>query len=129
MSAGPEFPRPPAHVEPYVRILGLERAIAFLLTFGGGELYLPISAAPPPRLVEVIGMDHAARLCQAATRLPKRVPTAKPWIAGVWRSEGLSATEIARRLHVSDVAVRGWLRKGGQGARTRSADPRQFPLL
>lgn len=41
--------RPPAHLEPYVRVLGTDLAIEFLLSFGGAELYL--SPIPRPALV------------------------------------------------------------------------------
>ncbi|MFD1914133.1 helix-turn-helix domain-containing protein [Halodurantibacterium flavum] len=124
------LPRPPAHVEPYVRILGHETAVAFLMYFGGGELYLPRKSGGKSPVEPVLGKEAASALAQAADRLPKRVPTAKPWLAEVMRAEGLSATEIARRLHVTDVAVRRWLkaadrRSGPSGAR----DPRQLPLI
>ena len=59
----------------------------------------------------------------AAVGLPRRVPTAKPWLASVMKSRGLSHAEIARRLHVSDVTVRGWLSRGPK------ADPRQASLF
>ena len=123
------LPRPPAHLEAYVRILGVEGAIAFLLRFGGAELYLRRSGDVAPLLAETVGLEAAAALGQAADRLPRRVPTGKPWIARVWRAQGLPVAEIARRLHVSDVAVRGWLRRAGAGHGARIADPRQLPLL
>ncbi|MDO9525055.1 MAG: helix-turn-helix domain-containing protein [Gemmobacter sp.] len=122
------LPRPPAHVEPYVRILGPEGAVAFLLAFGGGQLYLPLNLPPPASLIDVVGHDAARALCVASPTLPRRVPTAKPWLAHVMHGRGLSVTEMARMLHVSDVAVRGWLKRPAvPGA--RSQDPRQLPLL
>lgn len=122
----PPAPKPPAHVEPYVHVLGTDGAVEFLLTFGGGELYLPREPRPDSPVVALLGKTRARALGQAAARLPKRVPTAKPWLAAVLRSRGLSVTEIARKLHASDVAVRGWLRKGGGAGRH---DPRQLPLI
>jgi hypothetical protein len=118
------LPRPPAHLEPDVRILGNEGAIAFLLGYGGGELYIPRKAVPGAPLVDLLGLEAAQALGDAADRLPKRVPTGKPWIARVLHTQGLSATQIARRLHASDVSVRKWLK-----APHRTADPRQFPLI
>lgn len=119
------LPRPPAHLEPYVRILGVEGAITFFLTYGGGELYIPRRAVEGSALAGLLGLEAARALGDAADRLPKRVPTAKPWLAQVLHAQGLSATQIARRLHASDVAVRGWL-KGRTG---QSADPRQARLI
>ena len=127
-----ELPRPPAHVEPYVRILGLDGAITFLMHFGGGELYLPRTPGAASPGEPLLGAEAARALGQAADRLPKRVPTAKPWIASVWRARGLSVTEIARRLHVSDVAVRRWFKQPAIRAALDpkpGRDPRQFPLI
>lgn len=104
-------PRPPAHVQAYVDLLGPELAITFLLTFGGAELYLAASPKGRSRLAEVIGIEAATDMARIAEQLPRRVPVAKPWIAQVWKSRGLSTAEIARRLHVTDVTVRGWLRR------------------
>ncbi|NCM96130.1 MAG: helix-turn-helix domain-containing protein [Rhodobacterales bacterium] len=120
------FPKPPAHVAPYVDVLGVDGAVEFLLAFGGAELYLATSPKGRSRLAQLVGVEKAAELAHAAEHLPRRVPTAKPWIAQVFKSRGLSVAEIARRLHVSDVSVRAWLKK------TESvpvADPRQMRLF
>jgi len=118
------FPRAPAHLEAYVRILGTEGAIAFLLAYGGGELYIPRRAVAGSPLSDLLGLQAAQDLAAAADRLPKRVPTGKPWLAQCLNAKGLSATEIARKLHASDVSVRKWLKPAD--GRT---DPRQFPLI
>lgn len=121
-----EVPRPPAHLEPYVRILGTEGAISFLLRFGGAELYIPRTGAGSPRLAEALGSEAAQALGRAADRLPRRVPVGKPWIARVRAAQGLPVAEIARMLHVTDVTVRNWLK---DGPKRRPPDPRQMPLL
>lgn len=117
-----ELPPPPANLEPYVRVLGVDLAIQFLSEFGGAELYLSRRphASVPGRLAQLVGLDKARALAAAAERLPKRVPLGKRWIAQVLKSQGLSTAEIARRLKASDVAVRGWL---------KAADDRQLSLL
>lgn len=120
-------PRPPAHVEPYVRILGVDGAVTFLLHFGGGELYLPRTAIEHSPVAELLGEEAARALGAAADRLPRRVPTAKPWLASVMKAQGLSATKIARRLHASDVAVRKWLKRDPATGRDQGA--RQLPLF
>lgn len=121
------LPRPPAHLEPYVRILGVEGAMLFFLTYGGGELYIPRNARPGAPLVNLLGFEAARALGAAADRLPRRVPTAKPWLARVMAVQGLRTPEIARRLHASDVSVRTWLK--GDAPRLAPADPRQPRLL
>lgn len=121
------LPRPPAHVEPYVRILGVEGAVTFLLTYGGAELYLPLTAAAAARSEVAALLGTEATLTLAAAQLPRRVPTAKPWIAQVLRAQGLRTVEIARRLHASDVAVRRWLSRSPSPL--HRTDPRQFRLF
>lgn len=119
-------PRPPAHVEPYVRILGYEGAVSFILEFGGAEIYLPMTrtAAARSPVAQHLGVDAVVALATAG--LPRRIPTAKPWLARVFWSEELRVQEIARRLHVTDVTVRKWLSKDG-GA--HQVDKRQLPLF
>ena len=107
-----DAPRPPAHVEPYVQALGVETAVRFLLHFGGAELYIPRDPKGGSEVAQVLGLDAARALAALAERtsLPRRVPTAKPWLACHMKfTEGLSHAKIARRLHASDVAVRRWL--------------------
>lgn len=119
-------PRPPAHVEPYVRILGYEGAVAFVLEFGGAEIYLPLTrtAAARSPVAQHLGVDAVVALATAG--LPRRVPTAKPWLARVFWSEELSIADIARKLHVTDVTVRKWL---AEAAGSPRADDRQMPLF
>lgn len=116
--------RPPAHVEPYVNILGEERAVAFFLAFGGAELHFAQTPARWGHIAAAVGDAGAAALAVAGSRLPKRVPTAKPYLARVlfaWGTYGgakMSKAAIARLLHVSDETVRRYL---DEGAGKRSA--------
>lgn len=125
-------PRPPAHLEPFVRALGVDLAIQVLLRFGGAELYLSTSPTARSQLVAEVGMEAAERLAAeaelAGSRWQRRVPTGKPWIAAVWHSRGLPKQEIARRLHVTDKAVREMLKKALPEAAPKS-DPRQASLF
>lgn len=109
-------PRPPAHIAPYVEALGVDTAVKFLLHFGGAELYIPRDPKGGSEVAQVLGLDAARALAALADRahLPRRVPTAKPWLACTLKvTEGLSHAKIARRLHASDVAVRRWIANGG----------------
>ena len=127
-----EVPRAPAHVDLYVQVLGVDLAVQFLLAFGGAELYIAAQPGPQSQLVKVLGYEAAVALAAAAeghgARWQARVPTGKPWIAKVWHAQGLPKAEIARRLHVTDVAVRGWLSAEPKPARSRT-DPRQASFL
>lgn len=104
--------RPPAHVEAYVNILGEERALAFFLAFGGAELYIPKSPKGSSRIVAVLGREAADALAVAGSRLPKRVPMPKRYLARVFFQQGLTVADLARKLHVSDTTVRAYLKDG-----------------
>ncbi|MEL6639733.1 MAG: helix-turn-helix domain-containing protein [Pseudomonadota bacterium] len=118
--------RPTAQVEPFVRVLGEQKAIEFLLRFGGAELYLSRRPRPNSTLAKLVGRDQAAALAIVSDRLPRRIPTAKPWIAKVLFSQGRSKASIARELHVSDVSVRKWLKDEDVVPKD---DDRQLPLF
>lgn len=121
------IPRPPAHIEPYVTALGAERAVRFLLAFGGAYLYIAKEPTAAAMAVEVIGVDGLRALAEIRDRLQARVPTAKPWIAKYLHSvEGLSKADICRRLHASTPTVTRWLEDEGRRA---WVDPRQQQLL
>lgn len=122
----PQTPPPPAHIEPYVQVLGVDGAVEFLMNFGGAELYLAPNPKRRSRLVAVVGQAKARELAAACEGMPRRIPVAKQWIASVMRAKGLPVAEIARRLHSSDVSVRSWLKKSG--ARPAN-DPRQLRLF
>lgn len=118
----------PAQVEAYVETLGLELAIEFLLEFGGAELYLAKRPKSGSRLVQLLGWEKAVALAMISERLPARVPLAKPWTAAVLKRKGLSVSEIARKLHASDTAVRKWL-KACPGHSPPHLNQLQLPLM
>lgn len=117
------WPEPPAQVAPYVDVLGHETALDFLLEFGGAELYLARQPQRRSRLARLVGAERARALAAISDRLPPRVPLAKAWCARMLRAKGLPVAEIARRLHASDVSVRGWLRAAADD------EPRQMRLF
>jgi DNA-binding transcriptional regulator YiaG len=119
--------RPPAHILPFFDVMGADLTIEFLLEFGGAELHLGANPRAEGRVVKLIGPQLARRL--AESHLPRRVPTGKPWIAQVWKERGLSVAEIARRLHMTDVAVRRWLSQTSVERASADQDNRQLPLL
>ena len=106
----PFYPRPPAHLARYVEALGPEKAIGFFQEFGGAELYIAQAPTSRSELVEVMGISAARALAKVADHLPARVPTAKRWLAQCYFAKGLSKARIARKLGVTDVTVRSYLK-------------------
>jgi hypothetical protein len=102
----------PANIEPFVRVLGVDKAVEFLLAFGGAELYLAKTPSGRSELARLVGRDKAGELAEAAEFLPRRVPLAKRWIALTLKKQGLPHAQIARKMRVSDVTVRGYIQSG-----------------
>lgn len=101
--------RPPAHVEPYVNILGEELAVKFLLSFGGAELYFKWKSDARDDLLALIGAEAVRKLADAQSRLPRRVPKADAYIARVLTAQGLTIAQVARKVRVTDKTVRSYL--------------------
>ncbi|WP_205666074.1 hypothetical protein [Aquabacter cavernae] len=99
----------PAQVAPYVRALGVDGAVRFLLAFGGAAAYVAGNPERVSTMRDVIGEDGIRALSQEIQGRIARVPTAKPWIAKVRFAQRRTIQEIARELHVADVSVRDWL--------------------
>jgi hypothetical protein len=107
------MPRPPAQVAPYVNALGPELAVTVLLHYGGAELRVRMKPNPNAGYVDLIGVDASRALAREAESgwMPRRVPLVNAWLAAMLHWQGYSTIEIARKLRVSDVTVRGYLNK------------------
>lgn len=104
------MPRPTAQVEPYVKALGPELAVVFLLHYGGAELYIRTRPTERTKYAAVIGLEGAQALAEHADSMQRRVPLAKSWLTAMLDWQGHSVPEIARKLRVSDVSVRRMLK-------------------
>lgn len=100
------MPRPTAQVEPYVKALGAELAVTFLLHYGGAELYIRSRPNAETEYAQVIGLDGARALAEHADKMQRRVPLAKGWLIAMLDWQAYTVPEIARKLRVSDVSVR-----------------------
>ena len=105
-----DMPEAPENIQAYVDILGVDGTIEFLLTFGGAELYMPADPKGGSELANLVGVEKARALAKAAEHMKARIPTAKRWIAQVLASKDLPVSKIARKLHITDVTVRKYLR-------------------
>ncbi|NRB17472.1 MAG: helix-turn-helix domain-containing protein [Rhodobacteraceae bacterium] len=103
-------PKPTAQVEPYFDVLGLDDTLRFIEAFGGTEIYIAGNPQTRSSIVALLGYDKAKALTKISDRLQPRVPLAKKWRARAYKAQGLLTVQIARRLCVTDVAVRNWLR-------------------
>lgn len=113
----PPTPPPTAQIAPFVQVLGVEDAIRFLLAYGGAELCISKNPRDTNELVQMFGREAVEALANLTT-LPRRIPLAKPWLAAWFHAQGLSVAQIARKLRVSDISVRTYLRRDAEN-RTR----------
>jgi hypothetical protein len=120
-----ELPRPPAQIEPFVRVLGVDDTIKFIAEFGGVEIYIARNPTARSRIVKLLGREKAEALAQLAEggEWPARIPLVKPWVAAVLKAKGLPVSDIARILRTTDVTVRKYLNPAP------TADPRQPRLF
>jgi len=105
--------RVPAHLQPYVTAIGIEKVVTFPLAFGGSYVYLSENPQPRSPVVAVIGREAAVALAKHIGAGAFQCPTGKPFIAAHYKyNKGLTTNEIARLLHTTVVTVRKWVRTG-----------------
>ena len=105
-----------AHVLPYVEALGLERAAAFLIAYGGTPVYVAKSPRATP-LLAIIGVDGIAALNEKFGNFIERVPMARRFVIRQLRSKGMLINQIARTVGNTDVSVRAALKSQKTGGR------------
>lgn len=105
--------RVPAHLQPYVTAIGIEKAVTFLLSLGGSYIYLSENPQEHSKVVKVIGREATIALAKQVGAGGFMCPVGKPFIAAHLKyNKGLNANEIARELHTTHVTVRKWLKSG-----------------
>lgn len=107
----PNYPLPTAQVQPYVDALGIETAIEFLINFGGAELSISKNPIQSSMLAQAIGLENAKKLHAYSHMMQARVPLATCWLAQCIYAQGRTQAAIARRLRVSDVTIRQYVKK------------------
>lgn len=99
----------PAHIAPYVKAIGVDRAVALFLALGGSQIYLPRRSSSRTIAAQTIGADQVARLAAELGHGYYKVPIARQWVAEVLRDQGKSDNEIARIVRADVATVRRWL--------------------
>ena len=130
------WPAHPAHLDPYVAVLGQEGTVALLLHYGGLRIHL--SANPNQRrpIVQLVGRDRFAALCARLGGGDLELPMGRPWLVHVLRHVyGLTVEQIVLRVRISDAGVRRLLRAAPTARRLGGPDssdndgPQQLTLF
>lgn len=97
-----------------VRMIGALPALKLLEAYGGLTLDVPRAVDRGTKLPEIVGLEAAKILVEQYGGGRMQVPLARAWRACVYRQrDGLSISEIARRLSATDRTVKRWLGEGG----------------
>jgi hypothetical protein len=101
-------PTPPGTLAELVELIGEEAVLRLLETRGGTVIYIPGDMTPTRSLAAELKLT-AAQCKKLATwrhvRDRYRVPLCRDWRAQLYRWQGFSYNEIARKLGITDRAV------------------------
>ena len=107
--------RIPAHVEPYVEVMGLDRAVTFLSEYGGTQWYVPSKGRVPMTRSEPARFLTDSECCAFGDMLGGErmtLPYPANFLAQFHRSRGRSYSEIARLVKRTTRTVRKYLNAG-----------------
>lgn len=123
-----DYPRHPAHLDPYIEVLGPELAVRFLIEFGGTPAYFPDDPKGKSAAEALIGPE---RLRALGARMPSNwaeIPMPRPWLIRALDAEGKSVAAICRLLHTSSTNVKKQLRLAKKAQLSAGAEPQQLRL-
>lgn len=109
------YPRHPAHLDPYVEVLGPSLAVRFLIAFGGCPLSFPDDPKGKSMAEAMIGPERLRALGQRMADNRVSVPMPRPWLILALSAEGKDTAEICRILKTTqrnDCAARNKAREG-----------------
>jgi hypothetical protein len=119
---------PPAELAYLTRHIGAAAVLRLIEEAGGTRIDVP-KCEPEAvnqghKLARMIGLPAARALVAGLGAGQIKVPLCRWWRARIYRAEGDSYAEIARRLGVTESAVHGYLR-----AARMTNQPEQLTLL
>ncbi|WP_420324615.1 hypothetical protein [Mameliella sp.] len=121
------YPRHPAHLDPYIEVLGPRMAVSFLVMFGGSPLYFPDDPRGRSAAEQLIGADKLRALGARMRSNLTEIPMPKNWLIRALHAEGLTVGQICRALKTSSTNVKRTLREAG--ASKPPSDPDQLSLF
>lgn len=101
-----KIPPPPPSLALYVDALGIDNTLRLIEAHGGTTIWIPkgvnnSSAKRRKELEDEFGAAMVKELIALFGGGPIEVPLAKPWRAELYKAQGMTMTEIARKLGLS----------------------------
>lgn len=122
------YPRHPAHLDPYIEVLGPELAVRFLIEFGGARMYFPEDPKGKSRAEAMIGADALRRIGQRLTSNRPDIPIANTWLVQAMTAEGKGTWEICNTLRITIKTVRE-ARKARKDLPPQDTELSELPLF
>jgi hypothetical protein len=94
-------------------LIGEEATFRLVENFGGVRLYIPACARAGGTIARAIGETAAGLLASRYSGVSIRIPLARAWRVKVYRGRGMSYSEIARCVGITDTAVHNLLQGMG----------------
>ena len=99
------LPRHPAEIDYLVEPLGLDDALRLIEAYGGSRLYVPKMFDPDCKLAQEFGDQMARSMVARWGGDMLKVPSVRWWRILLYRREGMSYAQIARKLGCSETTV------------------------
>lgn len=103
-------PRTPAEIEYLTSLIGEEKALMLIETYGGSRVLIPRSLEAATKLAMLIGTKNAAAMVQAHRGVQLSIPACKPWRVRLYASRGWTTAQIALKLGWDETTVYRHLR-------------------
>lgn len=110
------YPRHPAHLAPYVEVLGPALAVRFLIQFAGCDLYFPGDPKGKGAAEQLVGPERIKALGARLGNSKTHVPVPRTWLIHALRAEGAGTAEICRTLKITHRTVHNALKLSPNGA-------------
>jgi len=101
------LPPPTLEIRRFADLLGHEGLLLFLERFAGQRIYVPRTTTEHSEISKEVGLDIARALSAEYGGQYLKVPVAREWRVLVYKSQGVSYRQMAKRLGCSEDAI--WL--------------------
>jgi hypothetical protein len=114
MTAAPRPIRPPVQIANLVKALGEAGTLRLIEEAGGTRVYVPHDPNQACTLARHVGLPGAKALAMIEGGCWIKVPLCRDWRIKLYRAEGMTYQQIARKLGMTESAVHRHLQAAGR---------------